>query len=210
MTVFDGNSTVYPPANLTISAPDLGYNCGLVVERICWNYVNVGFDRVSSDIEVISDSIEINMHYSTFLARKTPCCVSLLTFRDPKITCCVSLDTTHLSLWNSSEGDSLPLSDVENLDTGQCTNQMYPVIVHWHKKNNLIYHRRVKMKISNYNYKRNYSDWEVLVQHSGFRQNSTRLASTANCSLLQALQVNCLSLQSSVTRPRAWKFNAIN
>ncbi|KAJ6402920.1 hypothetical protein OIU84_014932 [Salix udensis] len=34
MTVvsLDGNSTVYPPANLTLLAPDPGYNCGPVVE----------------------------------------------------------------------------------------------------------------------------------------------------------------------------------
>jgi hypothetical protein len=29
------------------------------------------------------------------------------------------------------------------------------------------------MTISNYNYKKNYSDWNVLVQHPGFKQNST-------------------------------------
>ncbi len=29
---------------------------------------------------------------------------------------------------------------------------------------------RVKLTISNFNYKRNYSDWNVLVQHPGFSQ----------------------------------------
>jgi hypothetical protein len=48
-----------------------------------------------------------------------------------KTTVCQIRYNSSLSLWNSSEGDSLPLSNVENADIVQCNNQMCPVIVHW-------------------------------------------------------------------------------
>lgn len=50
---------------------------------------------------------------------------------------------------------------------------MCPVRVHWHIKNNYMSHWRVKLTISNYNYAKNYSDWNILVQHPGFSQNTT-------------------------------------
>ena len=64
----------------------------------------------------------------------------------------------------------------------ECTDHMCPVRVHWHFKNNYMNQWRVKLTISNYNYNRNYSNWNVLVQHPGFTQkartysfNSTKL-----------------------------------
>ncbi|XAR59075.1 hypothetical protein NMG60_11014715 [Bertholletia excelsa] len=50
---------------------------------------------------------------------------------------------------------------------------MCPLQVHWHLKNNYKDHWRVKLTVSNFNIGRNYSDWNVLVQHPGFSQDLT-------------------------------------
>ncbi|KAI9396663.1 hypothetical protein POPTR_004G167100v4 [Populus trichocarpa] len=178
MTVvnLDGNSTVYPPANLTLLAPGPGYTCGPVVETTPTVSSDFGGRR---QVQVYK-TWKSTCTYSTFLANKTPgCCVSLSTFYNPRVTACPDCscgcrdaDQSTVSCV-SSEVDSLPLSDVEKADIVQCTAHMCPVRVHWHVKNNYMDHWRVKMTISNYNYKKNYSDWNVLVQHPGFKQNST-------------------------------------
>lgn len=84
---------------------------------------------------------------------------------------------SHLSLsvfHGTREGYPLSSSvNFENFDIVQCTEHMCPVRVHWHVKNNYMYHWRIKLTISNYNYKRNYTDWNVMVQHPGFNQNAT-------------------------------------
>ncbi|KAJ6365266.1 hypothetical protein OIU76_030107 [Salix suchowensis] len=100
MTVIslDGNSTVYPPANLTLLAPDPGYTCGPVVETT---------PTVSSDLG----------------------------------------GRRQVQVYN-----------VEKADTVQCIDHICPGRVHWHVKNNYMDRWRVKMTISNYNYKKNYSD----------------------------------------------------
>ena len=57
-----------------------------------------------------------------------------------------------------------------NPDIVQCTAHMCPLRVHWHVMSNYRDHWRVKLTISNYKYRRNYTDWNVLVQHPGFSQ----------------------------------------
>ena len=69
-------------------------------------------------------------------------------------------------------GDPLLPQSKED-DIIACTKHMCPIRVHWHFKNNYVDHWRVKLTVSNYNYKRNYSNWNVLVQHPGFSQNAT-------------------------------------
>jgi len=50
---------------------------------------------------------------------------------------------------------------------------MCPIRVHWHFKNNYMNQWRIKLTISNYNFNRNYSNWNMLVQHPGFNQKAT-------------------------------------
>ncbi|KAJ1411652.1 Nucleoside phosphorylase domain [Sesbania bispinosa] len=66
---------------------------------------------------------------------------------------------------------SLPESNEDNII--ECSDHMCPIRVHWHFKNNYMDHWRVKLTISNYNYKKNFSNWNVLVQHPGFSQKAT-------------------------------------
>ncbi|MBA0771713.1 hypothetical protein Gotri_007195, partial [Gossypium trilobum] len=74
----------------------------------------------------------------------------------------------------SKEGYSEPESDsFDNNDIVQCTDHMCPVRIHWHIMTNYVTHWKVKLTISNYNYDRNYSNWNVLIQHPGFSQSTT-------------------------------------
>ncbi|KAK3029029.1 hypothetical protein RJ639_040081 [Escallonia herrerae] len=73
-----------------------------------------------------------------------------------------------MCMWNRE--DSLSQSDP---DLVHCTDHMCPLSVHWHVKNNYKTHWRVKLTISNYNYGKNYTDWNVLVQHPAFSQPAT-------------------------------------
>lgn len=42
---------------------------------------------------------------------------------------------------------------------------MCPVRVHWHVKSNYKDYWRAKVAITNFNYKRNYTQWTLVVQH---------------------------------------------
>lgn len=80
--------------------------------------------------------------------------------------------STFLCMFNR-EGEPEPVSQSNSLvnpEIVRCTDHMCPLRVHWHFKNNYRDHWKVKLTVSNYNYNRNYSDWNVLVQHPGFSQ----------------------------------------
>jgi hypothetical protein len=47
----------------------------------------------------------------------------------------------------------------------QCTHHMCPIRVHWHVKTNYKDYWRVKMAVTNFNYRLNYSLWTLAVQH---------------------------------------------
>ncbi|KAK4477159.1 hypothetical protein RD792_016372 [Penstemon davidsonii] len=78
-------------------------------------------------------------------------------------------------------------SNMNDADLIRCTDHMCPLRIHWHIKNNYVTHWRVKLTVSNYNYGRNYSNWNVVVQHPGFGQPST--ASSFNTTMLPSYGV---------------------
>lgn len=47
----------------------------------------------------------------------------------------------------------------------QCTRHMCPIRVHWHVKQNYKEYWRVKITITNFNYRLNYSQWNMVAQH---------------------------------------------
>ncbi|KAI7746148.1 hypothetical protein M8C21_032057, partial [Ambrosia artemisiifolia] len=49
-----------------------------------------------------------------------------------------------------------------------CTRHMCPIRVHWHVKLNYKDYWRVKVTITNFNYRMNYSQWNLVVQHPNF------------------------------------------
>lgn len=58
----------------------------------------------------------------------------------------------------------------------QCTSHMCPVRVHWHVKLNYKEYWRVKVTITNFNYRMNYTLWNLVVQHPNF-DNLTKIFS---------------------------------
>ncbi|KAG8644011.1 hypothetical protein MANES_11G089400v8 [Manihot esculenta] len=149
-----------------------GYTCGPVTDTNPTESLDIGGRR---KVQVYK-TWKSTCTYSSFLANKKPvCCVSLSTFYNRKVTTCPECscgckETNQNAVECISEGSSSSLSDLNSLDMVQCTDHMCPVRVHWHVKNNYMSHWRVKITVSNYNYKRNYSNWNVLVQHPGFSE----------------------------------------
>lgn len=53
----------------------------------------------------------------------------------------------------------------DNAPLLQCTHHMCPIRVHWHVKQNYKEYWRVKVAITNFNYRMNYTLWTLVVQH---------------------------------------------
>lgn len=49
-----------------------------------------------------------------------------------------------------------------------CTSHMCPIRVHWHIKQNYKEYWRVKITITNFNYRMNYTEWNLVAQHPNF------------------------------------------
>ncbi|KAM1043812.1 hypothetical protein ACFX2I_034928 [Malus domestica] len=154
-----------PPLNLTLKAPGLGYTCGPLL--------NVD-PTVSTDF---GGTWKATCTYSSFLASDSPvCCVSLSSFYNSEITSCPKCSCGCRPVTDKKMDTCIrqayPLGtsveyDGDGLDTVKCTDHMCPIRVHWHVKTNYLTHWRVKLTITNYNYMKNFSNWNVLVQHPG-------------------------------------------
>ncbi|KAJ8764970.1 hypothetical protein K2173_010435 [Erythroxylum novogranatense] len=161
------NSTVYPPVNLTLLAPGPGYTCSQVEGTDPTKSSDIGGRR---EIQVFK-TWKSTCTYSSFLANETPtCCVSLSTFYNSKVTPCPKCSC---GCKGPDQDSKQCIRDGKQSEIVQCNDHMCPVRVHWHVKTNYVDHWRVKVTISNYNYVKNYSDWNLLIQHPGFRQNTT-------------------------------------
>nr|XP_016446636.1 PREDICTED: COBRA-like protein 1 isoform X1 [Nicotiana tabacum] len=166
-----GNYTAHKPLNLTLMAPGLGYTCDEFVDTD---------PTISSVIEgkrqeQVIRTWKSTCTYSTFLANRSPtCCVSLSTFYNPEVTPCRLCSCGCKLADNEAKScirqSSSPLSERELV---QCTDHMCPLRVHWHIMKNYRNYWRVKLTISNYNLGKNYSNWNVVVQHPGFSQLAT-------------------------------------
>ncbi|XP_020592413.1 COBRA-like protein 1 [Phalaenopsis equestris] len=118
--------------------------------------------------------------YSQFLSQKTPsCCVSLSSFYNdtivncPTCSCGCQNNVTHPG--SCVEGDSPYLASVVNgpdkssfAPLVQCTSHMCPIRIHWHVKLNYVEYWRVKITITNFNYRMNYTQWNFVAQHPNF------------------------------------------
>ncbi|KAF3567280.1 hypothetical protein DY000_02018920 [Brassica cretica] len=69
----------------------------------------------------------------------------------------------HYSKILTKKGLNTPRKD--NAPLLQCTHQMCPVRVHWHVKVNYKDYWRVKIAITNFNYRMNHTLWTLAVQH---------------------------------------------
>uniref|UniRef100_A0A0D9VVA4 COBRA-like protein n=1 Tax=Leersia perrieri TaxID=77586 RepID=A0A0D9VVA4_9ORYZ len=174
------NKTVKAPKNFTLKAPGPGYSCGLAQEvKPPTRFISLDGRRTTQ----AHVTWNVTCTYSQFVAQRSPtCCVSLSSFYNetivncPKCACgcqnkkpgsCVEGNSPHLeSVVNGPDKGSLtPLV--------QCTPHMCPIRVHWHVKLNYRDYWRVKVTITNWNYRMNYSQWNLVVQHPNFENVST-------------------------------------
>ncbi|KAL5176970.1 Protein COBRA [Glycine soja] len=178
------NRTVKVPKNFTLKAPGPGYTCGPAKIVAPTKFITSDKRRVTQALM----TWKVVCTYSIFLAHKTPtCCVSLSSFHNntivpcPTCSCgcrsnssqsgrCGNPDTPHLAsvVAGSGKNNFSPLV--------QCTHHMCPVRIHWHVKLNYKEYWRVKVTITNFNYRMNYSEWNMVVQHPNF-DNLTQLFS---------------------------------
>lgn len=127
--------------------------------------------------QLITDTFAVTWNvtctYSQFLARKHPsCCVSMSSFYNETITACPSCACGCENKNKCIKSDSKLLSVVgvntprkDNAPLIQCTHHMCPVRVHWHVKLNYKDYWRVKLTVTNFNYRLNYTQWTLVVQH---------------------------------------------
>lgn len=175
------NTTVRAPKNVTLMAPGPGYTCGPAKKVPSSKFVSQDGRRITQSLLTWN----ITCTYSQFLAQRTPtCCVSMSSFYNDTIvncpTCscgcqnnntnpgsCVQANSPYLQQAINGPGKS------SNAPLVQCTSHMCPVRVHWHVKLNYKEYWRVKVAITNFNYRMNYSQWNLVVQHPNFNNLTT-------------------------------------
>ncbi|XP_057722673.1 COBRA-like protein 1 isoform X2 [Arachis stenosperma] len=169
------NKTVRVPKNFTLRVPGPGYTCG-PAKIVRPTKFSTNDKRRTTQAMM---TWNVTCTYSQFLAQKTPtCCVSLSSFYNntivncPTCTCgcqnktepgsCVDPKSPHLASVVS------PPSRALNPPLVQCTSHMCPIRVHWHVKLQYKEYWRIKITVTNFNYRMNYSQWNLVVQHPNF------------------------------------------
>lgn len=170
------NKTVKVPKNFTLKAPGPGYTCGPAKIVKPTKYVTSDGRRVMQ----VMMTWNITCTYSQFLAQKTPtCCVSLSSFYNetivpcPTCTCGCQNNSTHPGSCVDKKSPYLASvvsspSKTNYAPLVQCTSHMCPIRVHWHVKLNYKDYWRVKVTVTNFNYRMNYTQWNMVVQHPNF------------------------------------------
>ncbi|XP_062150968.1 COBRA-like protein 1 isoform X2 [Alnus glutinosa] len=170
------NKTVRMPKNFTLKAPGPGYTCGVAKIVKPSKFFTTDKRRVTQALMTWN----VTCTYSQFLAQKAPtCCVSLSSFYNDTIvpcpTCSCGCQSNMTQPGSCVEANSPLLASVVS-DPGkksytplvQCTSHMCPIRVHWHIKLNYKAYWRVKITVTNFNYRMNYSDWNLVVQQPNF------------------------------------------
>ncbi|XP_028764884.1 protein COBRA-like [Neltuma alba] len=152
------NRTVRLPKNFTLKAPGPGYTCGKAKIVKPTLFITPDKRRITQAFMTWN----VICTYAQFVAHKNPpCCVSLSSFYNDTIIPCPSC-----SCGCGGNSSSCAESDSPHLTPSiQCTSHMCPIQVHWHVKGNDKGSWRVKINVTNFNYRTNYSDWNLLVQH---------------------------------------------
>ncbi|XP_066346766.1 COBRA-like protein 7 [Miscanthus floridulus] len=174
----DGGGGMEPekPWHFDIGVP--GYTCS--------NATTVAPTRVKVDknrYEQVLLTWQVTCSYSQYRASGVPsCCVSMSTFYSdtivacPRCTCACQGSPTSPQCVRQSHMDqpgmpALPASSDEEpaAPIVWCSEHMCPIRVHWHVKVNYRQYWRVKVTVSNYNLVKNYSDWNLMLQHPNLR-----------------------------------------
>ncbi|XP_074272221.1 COBRA-like protein 1 [Silene latifolia] len=173
------NKTVKVPRNFTLNAPGPGYTCGPGKIVKPSQFISKDGRRKTQ----AAMTWNVTCIYSQFLSQKTPtCCVSLSSFYNDTVipcpTCSCGCQNNVTQPGSCVDPESPYLASVvsgSNLNKNsylpplvRCTNHMCPVRIHWHVKINYKGYWRVKVTITNFNYRMNYTDWNLVVQHPNF------------------------------------------
>lgn len=172
----NSNTTVRLPKNFTLKAPGPGYTCGPAKRVISTRFPTADGLRYPQALM----SWIVVCTYSAFLAHRAPtCCVSFSSYyNDTLVSCpacsCACRDnnnrpgtcTKRDSPYLKSLGTNTPTKNIAPIL--QCTSHMCPVKMHWHVELNYKKYWRVKLTITNFNYRMNYSDWNIVLQHPNF------------------------------------------
>ncbi|XP_073119730.1 COBRA-like protein 6 [Henckelia pumila] len=127
----------------------------------------------------------VTCSYSQFRAAAAPtCCVSMSAFYSKTIVPCSQCSCACQLPQNGSSclrpADLPPPLQVEANEEPrpvlQCSHHMCPIQVHWHVKQSYKQYCRVKITLSNFNYVKNYSEWNLVVLHPNL-QNLTQVFS---------------------------------
>lgn len=168
------NTTVKLPKNITLMTPGPGYTCGPAKVVKQSEFLSADGRRTTQALMTWN----ITCTYSQFLAQKSPtCCVSLSSFYNETIvpcpTCACACEKNNRTVGGCLE--SAPQVTSSSLSTGlapvpitpvlHCTQDMCPIRIHWHVKQNYQSYWRVKISVTNRNYAMNYTQWNVVVQH---------------------------------------------
>ncbi|WVZ57289.1 hypothetical protein U9M48_007694, partial [Paspalum notatum var. saurae] len=193
------NYTVKAPLNFTLKAPGPAYSCGVAhVVKPPTRFISQDGRRTTQAhgelfqhssfrrktiIFIYKNSLayvtwNVTCTYSQFVAQRAPiCCISLSSFYNetivncPKCSCgCQNNITTPGSCvdfcceWTGQEQHG-----------SSCTMHapLCPIRVHWHVKINYREYWRVKITVTNWNYRMNYSQWNLVVQHPNFDKVTT-------------------------------------
>ncbi|KAI3930471.1 hypothetical protein MKW92_034077 [Papaver armeniacum] len=170
------NKTVRAPRNFTLSAPGPGYTCGPARIVRPSKFKSPDQRRETQALWTWNATCT----YSQFLSQSAPaCCVSLSAFYNETIvpcpTCTCGCQNNITQPGSCVEGDSPYLASAlarpgKNSFTPlvECTSHMCPVRIHWHVKTNYKEYWRVKVTITNFNYRMNYTQWNLVAQHPNF------------------------------------------
>ncbi|XP_074284174.1 COBRA-like protein 4 [Silene latifolia] len=165
--------TVGLPQNFTFLGPGPGYTCGPA--KIVPSTIFFAQDRRRKTQALMTWNVTCT--YSKFLAGKyPPCCVSYSAFYNETITSCPSCacGCEHITDCIKSDSKLLKTAGIhtptkDNTPLLQCTRHMCPIRVHWHVKVNYEDYWRVKISITNFNYRMNYTQWTLTVQHPNMK-----------------------------------------
>ncbi|PON50156.1 COBRA-like protein [Parasponia andersonii] len=187
------NKTLKMPKNYTLLGPGPGYTCGPGKVVPSSHFLSADGRRKAQALMTWN----VTCTYSKFLASKNPsCCVSLSSFYSTKIipcpACACGCQSNSTCIMSNSTllqkpGINTPRKD--NAPLLQCTKHMCPVRIHWHLKLNYEAYWRVKIAITNFNFRRNYSQWTLVVQHPNLN-NVTQVFSFNYKSLLPYQSIN--------------------
>uniref|UniRef100_M1CAH0 COBRA-like protein n=1 Tax=Solanum tuberosum TaxID=4113 RepID=M1CAH0_SOLTU len=153
------NKTVRLPKNFTLKAPGHGYTCGPAMKGKPTKFLTPDGRRFTQALILSSEDTDLLCLTVLFLQQ-----------HNYKLSDLHMPDSPYLAstLLSSGKDDDSPVV--------RCTKHMCPIRVHWHIKTNYKAYWRVKITITNFNYKMNYSQWNLVVQHPSF-ENLTQIFS---------------------------------